>query len=310
MNRAALKTLRDIISAELDRPVPPEAAAVAEALRRSDTGRAILAILFYGSCRRRPSADGVLDFYVIVDRYRSWKDGPAAAAERVLPPTVYHHRIAWGEGSLRAKVAFISRRDFTQRVAVASPESSVWARFCQPVGLAFADGAGARAWVEDMLVTAVVTAVRWAVWLGPPEGTPADYWTGLFRHTYEAELRAEGGGRAEHVYRHDAARYDNALMAVLSASCAESVVGERDRLKPIVDPAPRFWGWRRSVTKTFSVLRLVKSATTFDNGVDYIIWKIGRHTGEPVRLTPWQRRHPILAAPRVLWSLYRRGMIR
>ena len=37
----------------------------------------------------------------------------------------------------------------------------------------------------------------------------------------------------------------------------------------------------------------------------YAAWKIERHTGIPIKLTPWRERHPLLAAPGVLWSLWR-----
>ena len=58
------------------------------------------------------------------------------------------------------------------------------------------------------------------------------------------------------------------------------------------------------------MLRLVKAASTFTGGPDYLAWKIERHSGVKVELTPWQRRHPILAAPGMFWRLYRRGAFR
>ena len=45
-------------------------------------------------------------------------------------------------------------------------------------------------------------------------------------------------------------------------------------------------------------------------GADYIVWKIERHSGEKIVLSPWQRRHPLLAAPLLLPRLLRRGAIR
>ena len=43
--------------------------------------------------------------------------------------------------------------------------------------------------------------------------------------------------------------------------------------------------------------RLVKAAFTFDGGVDYVLWKVRRHSGVVVPGTDWQRRHTLLAAP-------------
>jgi hypothetical protein len=62
--------------------------------------------------------------------------------------------------------------------------------------------------------------------------------------------------------------------------------------------------------KILSALRLAKAVFTFDGGVEYILWKIERHSGVRAHTTPWQRRHPLLAAPGLAWRLYRRGAFR
>ena len=53
-------------------------------------------------------------------------------------------------------------------------------------------------------------------------------------------------------------------------------------------------------------MRLAKASFTFAGGIDYLAWKINRHAGTNIVLTPWQRRHPLLAAvtllPRLLLS--------
>ncbi len=93
----------------------------------------------------------------------------------------------------------------------------------------------------------------------------------------------------------------------------------RSRHWPWLPRAPRHrdrrwaqlrWAGRRVLGKTLSVLRLIKSAFTFDGGVDYILWKIERHSGVRLPVSPWQRRHPLLASPVFLWRLYRLGAIR
>jgi hypothetical protein len=40
------------------------------------------------------------------------------------------------------------------------------------------------------------------------------------------------------------------------------------------------------------------------------MWKIKRHSGVSVDLTPWQRRHPILASGTQFWKIYRAGGFR
>jgi hypothetical protein len=59
-----------------------------------------------------------------------------------------------------------------------------------------------------------------------------------------------------------------------------------------------------------SVLRLVKGLFTFQGGPDYILWKIQRHSGVAVELSPRARRFPLLAAWGIAWRLYRRRAFR
>jgi len=41
-----------------------------------------------------------------------------------------------------------------------------------------------------------------------------------------------------------------------------------------------------------------------------VVWKIERHRGVRLQLSPWQRRFPLLAAPGIYWQLRRRGILR
>ncbi|MBA2466164.1 MAG: hypothetical protein H0V46_00980, partial [Sphingomonas sp.] len=70
------------------------------------------------------------------------------------------------------------------------------------------------------------------------------------------------------------------------------------------------WPARRVHGKLLSVLRLAKASATFAGGVDYIAWKINRHAGTDIRLKPWQRRWPLLAAISLLPRLLKSGAVR
>ena len=65
----------------------------------------------------------------------------------------------------------------------------------------------------------------------------------------------------------------------------------------------RAWRLRRALGKPLNIARLIKAAFTFQGAARYGAWKIERHTGMAVEVTPWRERHPILAAPGVLWRL-------
>lgn len=53
------------------------------------------------------------------------------------------------------------------------------------------------------------------------------------------------------------------------------------------------------------MIRLIKASTTFKGAARYAAWKIERHTGMAVPITPFRERFPLLAAPQVLWDLHR-----
>jgi hypothetical protein len=55
------------------------------------------------------------------------------------------------------------------------------------------------------------------------------------------------------------------------------------------------------------MLRLLKAAWTFEGATRYALWKIERHSGVHIPLTPWRERHPVLAAPGVLFRLWRQS---
>ena len=69
----------------------------------------------------------------------------------------------------------------------------------------------------------------------------------------------------------------------------------------------------RATTSLFSCcgcLRSLAASNFFEGGADYLAWKIERHSGVSLELADWQRRHPLLAAPALLWQLRRRDAAR
>jgi hypothetical protein len=67
---------------------------------------------------------------------------------------------------------------------------------------------------------------------------------------------------------------------------------------------------RRQLGKPLNLLRLIKAAFTFDGAIDYVVWKVERHSGVRLEIQPWQRRHPLLAAPRLYYQLRKRRVMR
>jgi hypothetical protein len=316
--------LQAFVATELALPVSQPALAMSDAVRNRH-GEAALAVLFYGSCLRRPETqlvDSLLDFYVLVDDYRAAYDKAwLAYANQILPPNVFYIEIKYGDATLRAKYAVISLRQFAHGTSSAANTVSLWARFCQPVRLTWsrspADTTAVTAACSEAVLTMLIEAQSpQATAAQSPQATegqspqaamPAnldaqqalDLWIAGFRMTYGAELRPESSDRAAHIVATDADRY----VAITSLGLA--VLAQRDRSK--ATPSRR---QRRLVGKLLNIARLIKGAFTFEGGLDYILWKIARHSGVTLAVTDWQRRHPLLAAPGLAWRLYRRGAFR
>ena len=145
--------------------------------------------------------------------------------------------------------------------------------------------------------------------MGPPRGVEAEYWSALFRATYRAELRFEKPGREQAILAANRAHFEGLLpLALVEAGIAFHQ--DRATLVPRLDPAERrriiaWWRKRRRLGKALNLARLARATATFDGAARYAAWKIERHTGVPIPLTPWRERHPLLAVPGVAWRYWR-----
>ena len=294
--------LERLVADELATPVDPRVSAMAEAIAAMHS-RASRAVLFYGSCLREKQLDGLmLDFYLIVSDYRAAYDRRwLAVANRLVPPNVFHFE----HHGLTAKYAVLSEADFARECDVSARTPSVLARFAQPARLvwAFDDASRARA------TEAVSSAAPALLHLTQPTMTdeaaadPLAVWKKAFAYTYGAELRAERKSRPDAIVDADPERYRLFAKAAgfpLAAGTTPAGCRTADA------------GWRRfqKRTRRIQLLRLAKASATFAGGVDYIAWKINRHAGTRIRIKPWQRRWPLLAAISLLPRLLRSGAVR
>jgi hypothetical protein len=281
-----------LLADEAATAVPGEVQALAEAAQAA-VGDEALAVLFYGSALRDRSVEGKLvDLYVVTSGYRRIPGGRLVRwMVRVLPPNVHH--IEAGSGPGRAKYAVVALDHLERLVGRETTSPYFWARFAQPTAIVRARDAEVRARLIACFARAADTLLAAARPLLGAEASSRAIWTRAFTETYRTELRAEPPSRGAAIYDAAAARYD-AVLEALRPRPAEPAESARVR-----------WARRRLVGKLLSVLRLIKAAFTFAGGADYIAWKIGRHSGVEVALSDWQRRHPLLAAPGILWRLYR-----
>jgi hypothetical protein len=316
--------LERILAEELAQEIPAGARALAGSIRQRQ-GDAVAAVLFYGSCLRRNTCEGVLDFYVLVDSYRSaYRSRALVLANALLPPNVFYHELRGPAGTLRAKYAVLSTRDFVKAMAPRRLDGRVWARFCQPAALVYARDDAIRRVVVGAVAQAVLTALERALTWLPGDGDvqrfrATELWNAGFRETYRSELRSESPETIRSLVASDPERYERVAREALRLLAARGRIELREEEGgglTIVSSAAsrrrrrRLARLRRPFSKTLAVLGLVKTAGTFGDWVPYVIWKLERHSGASIHLSERQRRHPLVLGWPVLFRLLRARVLR
>jgi hypothetical protein len=293
------QSLTDRMAAELAVPAPAAVCALAAAL--ADPTRDV-ALLYYGSTLRTGDLSGVLDFYRLT--VRPHRRGLPGLVERFLWPEVSYHEIAVDGATLRAKVATLPLSTFRRAAEGRTLDVSVWARFVQPAQLVWSAGSACDRAAAEACAAAVVTAGRYAAKFGPREGPAEAFWLALFRRTYAAEFRMETTDRAETLLSGVPGRYADLLpLAWRTGGVAFETAGMD--LRPVKRGLPG-WALPSVMGKPLNVARILKAAFTFDGAARYAAYKIERHTGVEIALTPFRERHPFLAAPGAWLELRRR----
>ena len=116
--------------------------------------------------------------------------------------------------------------------------------------------------------------------------------------TYGAELRSESAAKIAELYLADISHYDALHMAFTPVHAGAGYRARWARLS---------WRGRQMVGKFFSALRIIKSALTFDDPLDYLAWKVGRQSGVLLEPSDRARRWPLVFGWGYVWRLYRLG---
>lgn len=309
----------------------PTLAALLEQLQNR-LHNTVCSTLVYGSCLRSGDIyDGVLDLYLICDNYRTaYENGRLAAANWLLPPNVFYAQQPATTNTntsrepnestpmLRAKVTVISLRDFQRGCSTAWFESYIWGRFAQPTLILQARDEHTRDTVEGALMNAAHTLLLRSLPKLPPSGNVAKLWEEALSLSYATELRTERSGRAAELAQSAHKFYGTVTKAhagALSLTLSVEETSQELRYEQSVSSAARFWasaawGIRRIQGKLFSIARLVKALFTFEGGLDYIAWKLERHSGEPIEIPQKVRQHPLIYLWPFFWGLYQRGIFK
>lgn len=308
-----------LIEDQITQPASPAMDAVKNSLFEIYPG-AIQAILYYGSCLRSNNPfDGLVDLYVLVNEYSAAypKQRLLALSNRMLPPNVYYLETAVQQHIIRAKYAVFTVTDFEKACSRAWFNSYIWGRFCQPSRLLFA--------LDNDIVQTLSSALSQAAITFTKRVTPAldatfnseDFWSSGLSLSYRTELRPERPGRAQEIYHYDQSYYDS-LTEHLLTHCNSAIPITNSSSKNYQNQSSPWqhklclatWAIRRIQGKCLSLARLIKAAFTFQGGVDYIAWKIERHSGVHINVTDKLRRYPLIYGWVELWRLHRQGVLR
>jgi hypothetical protein len=311
-----------ILTSSVPPPAPPESPALqalVDALLERH-GRAVNAILFYGSCLRSGDLfDGLVDLYLVVDSYTAcYAHKARALANWLLPPNVFYTEIRVTDRVVRAKYAVLSGTDLRNGTSPRWFHSYLWGRFTQPTAIAWCRDEAARRHVEAALTSARRTFLERVLPRLPAAGRVRDLWQQGLQLSYGAELRAESAGRSAEL---TAAAVDYYVAVTREAAAAlrwslaldgDGAAARYHARIPALHRALSRGGWvlRAVQGKLLSVVRLLKALFTFEGGLDYIAWKLERHSGQHIEIPPRVRRHPLIFIWGLFWRLYRRGVFR
>jgi hypothetical protein len=307
--------LVDEVGRQADLPVGPESEILVEALQER-LGSSLLGVLLYGSGLHHGNlTEGLVDLYAIVDSYRSaYSTRVLRLGNAMLGPNVFYLDASGHTPPLAAKYAVMSLDHF-ERGCTRWFHPYIWARFAQPARLVYSRDEATSGRIIQALAQAVVKFLSEATAACDAEIVDSEtLWLSGLSRAYSSELRAEKN-RERVLMQVNAGRFDR-LTEYAAPALSPSLISLGDgRYRSGADAsarrrAHRRWRLRRWQGRVLSILRLTKAAFTFDRGADYLAWKIERHTGVAIPVTPTLRRHPILFGPKVLWRLIRGGTVR
>ena len=304
---AALATLCERIRAVSTTPLNEPAQLLLEALLAKHPGAAAL---FYGSgasvARADDPASIIFDFYIIGESYDAlYSSGAMKLANKLVPPNVFYFETPSPFGTLRAKYAVLSLDHFEKLVSEETFHSYFWARFAQPCRI-HGGSTAMTARLETALATAIATFCKRAAGLFDGPFTARELWLAGLGVSYKAELRAEDESRAAKLIESYGDWAANVTAPALTyAGIDLDIEGAVIRPKQTPPQTARAWRLRGAQGAVLSALRLLKGTQTFKGGIDYIAWKIQRHSGIDLEITDWERRHPMLGAPGAALRYYR-----
>jgi len=288
------------------------------------SGATVRAILLYGSHLTATSPDkhSAFDFIVVVDHYRDFYEGLAAAGElhrppwlmtrmaQILAPNVIGFAPDEAAGGL-AKCVIISKSDLVEALGPAPPDHFLLGRMVQRLGKVSLASPEDEAWLDTLLAEARGRVLEWMLpYLEEPVDA-AGFGRRLLEVCYQGELRPESKGRPERLSAAQGDHFNEHFGPVLTRGVDEGVLKREKDTFVLAGPAPEAvrtrWRAHFRRSKVRATLRWFKHTLTFANWLPYVVRKVERHTGCPVHLTVIERKLPLIFLwPRAMMVLMTR----
>lgn len=268
----------------------------------------ILAIILYGSWLRG-KRDTLPDFYVILDTYSCLPSRWERLGNRVLKPNVYNLLLHEEEKTCVAKYATITLEHFVSGITN-DFHPYLWARFSQPTKVIFSKSSAISSSISHAFTKASERMLSETIPMVASESSLNTLWETSLALTYKTELRSENSQKSRELVGHYAKYLEKKTDLIgprYGLSKTERGTWVCHSSWPKRFTAVVKWKLRNYVGTLLSVMRLVKAAFTFNEPLEYILWKVERHTGIKKEASLRQKRHPLIFAWGLLWEIYREG---
>lgn len=305
--------LEAFIYDDLKKSAEPELLPIiGELLNRAVNRDGIQAVFLYGSgLWQGYSDDCVWDIQILVERLSDFSSAywPRMAG-RVISPNVFYYEIS--DNALpspniwRIKCNVMTFDQFEKHCKGRSLTPHIWARFAQPCRLLHARSGAEEKRAAGAIANAVRTFHDFALPFAPDSITSShDIWAAGLRKTYAMELRSEKEGRGNLIIKSAPANFAKRTELWLKETGEDDFPSRKTQKQN-----RRLTRLKMPLAKCVNFFRLLKSATTFQGGVDYALYKIERHSGVRVEPTEFQRKYPLIGGWPLLWTLWRKGALR
>ena len=275
------------------------------------TGSSVRTVLLYGSHLTEASPDrySAFDFIVVVADYASFYSRLGAAGElhrppwlmrqmaTLLPPNVIAFAPNEGEAGV-AKCVVVSRDHLANALGPEPSDHFLLGRMVQKLGKVWIASPEDEAWIDEQLAGARGRVLEWMVpYLDEPVDA-AGFGRRMLEVCFQGEFRPESRGRSDRLSDAQDDHFREHFDVVLRRGEEDGVLRREGQTFVLAGPAPAHIRrrWRRHFrrSKTRATRRWFKHMLSFANWLPYIVRKVERHTGRPIRLTTLERKLPLV----------------